>query len=330
MQISKNKGRIAFVVMAILLMITVAYSTMTGSVAVSIGEFIQGICGNFSENLKIVIDLRLPRIVIAIIAGCGIATGGVLLQSAMRNHLADAGILGINSGAMLMSVITAGLFPSLFFFSPLFAFIGGMGTFIMVYSLARQSGVNIMRIIIIGVIVNMVFTALSDALQSVRSSGNALSQYSLANLSMKTWEEVVQLGVIVAALLIIAIIIAPWCDILGLDDRAINSLGVNIVKIRFGIAVLGVAIASICTAFVGNIGFLGLIAPFIGRKFVGNKHRMLLPFSMVCGAFFMVLGDTVGRLIAAPNEIGVGLIMAVVGGPCFILMLRRSKVNYGK
>jgi iron complex transport system permease protein len=239
-------------------------------------------------------------------------------------------VIGISSGAAFIAVMIAALAPSLYFFTPLFAFAGGMLAFLLVYSLAWNAGLNPLRIILVGVAANAMFTGLSSAFNSF-SGGNLSGVASIVNgnITMKTWDDVGALFWYVLIGLMLSILTAQRCNLLALEDKTARSLGVSVNKSRLMVSFVAVLLASISTAIVGVISFLGLIAPHIGRLLVGSNHKALIPFSMLLGAFALLLADTLGRTIASPYEISAGILMAVIGGPFFIFLLKRSGRNYG-
>src|SRR5690625_1825397 len=157
-----NKKIISFIIAIILLVVTTIYSAVTGSIEVSAIELMKGLFTDTNENVQIIKDLRLPRIIISLFAGAALAVSGVLLQAVMRNPLAEPGIIGVSSGAAFISIIMVSLFPMLFFYTPLFAFVGGAFAFILVYMFSWKSGLNPLRMILIGVAINAAFTGLSE------------------------------------------------------------------------------------------------------------------------------------------------------------------------
>ena len=187
-----------------------------------------------------------------------------------------------------------------------------------------------MRIILTGVAVNSLFTGLSSALNSM-SGGDRTGVAAIveANITQKTWDDVTTLLPYVVAGLFLAMLFTQECNLLSLEDKTARGLGVNVNVTRIVISLVAVLLASISTAVAGAISFLGLIVPHIGRILVGSNHKMLIPFSAFFGAFTFLLADTIGRTIAAPNEVSAAVIMSVVGGPFFILLVRRSG-RYGK
>ncbi|MPW24262.1 iron chelate uptake ABC transporter family permease subunit [Alkalibaculum sp. M08DMB] len=323
-KIQKRKS-LSFFILIFLLCILFFIAINLGSIQIRFVELFKGLFIEFDENVATIYDLRFPRILIAILGGGALAVSGVLLQAVMKNPLADPGIIGISSGASMVSILLIAFFPSLYFFTPLFALLGGLISYILVYSLSWKSGLNPLRIVLVGVAVNAVFIGMIDAFQTM--TGGFLSGAASivnANISMKTWDDVKVLFIYVCIGMILALIVSGSCNLLTLEDKTARSLGVDVDKTRLLISFIAVMLASISTAIVGVIGFLGLIAPHIGRILVGSDHKLLIPYCAILGAFILLLADTLGRVIAVPYEISPSVIMAVVGGPCFIFLLKRG------
>lgn len=325
-----KKAVFAFFTLLILLLILFFVSVNSGSLKVGFTQLIKGLFVEYDSQVATVFDLRFPRIIIAMLAGAALSVSGVLLQAVMKNPLADPGILGISSGASFAAVIITAALPSLYFFTPLFALIGGMAAFFIVYSLSWNHGLSPLRIVLVGVAVNAVFTGLSGAFNSF--SGGNLSGVSAivnGNIAMKTWSDVNTLFWYVLFGLVCALLCAGKCNILMLEDKTVRGLGINVDRVRLLISFVAVLLASISTAIVGSIAFMGLIVPHIARLIIGSQHKSLVPFSMILGAFLLLLTDTLGRTIAAPYEISASILMSVFGGPFFILLLRKSGKTYG-
>ena len=194
-----------------------------------------------------------------------------------------------------------------------------MIAFVLVYSLSWKGGLSPLRIILVGVAVDAMFTGLSSALNSM-NGGNMSGVAAIVNgnITMKTWDDVKTLVPYVIVGLVLALIMTKMCNLLALEDKTARSLGINVNAMRIVISLIAVLIS-----------FLGLIVPHIGRILVGSDHKALVPFSALFGAFTFLLADTIGRTIAAPYEVSASIIMSVVGGPFFIILLRRSK-KYAK
>lgn len=328
--ISTRKKILSFVLTAVGLFILFIFAVNTGSLKVTPSELFCGLFIEYNPDVATIYDLRFPRIFIAMLGGAATAVSGVLLQAVMKNPLADPGIIGVSSGASLVAVIVTAFFPSLFFLTPMLAFIGGLIAFMLVYSLSWNGGLSPLRIILVGVAVNALCTGLMSAFNSATgSSYTGVASIVNANITQKTWDDFQTLAVYVVIGLIASFFVTNQCNLLSLEDKTARSLGMNVTRSRIVISVTAVLLASISTAVVGAISFLGLIVPHIARLLVGSNHKVLVPYSILLGAFTLLLADTIGRTVASPYEISAAVVMSVISGPFFIFLLRRSKQNYG-
>ena len=322
------RAALSFLILGVLLAALVFASINIGSLQVSFGELMRGLFVERIENVAAIYDLRFPRIVISLFAGAAVAVAGVLFQAVLKNPLSDPGIIGISGideEGNLLDYDTAFL-PALYFFTPLFAFGGGVLAFFLVYSLSWKGGLSPLRIILTGVAVSAMFSGLSDALNSMTGgSSSGVASIVEGNITQKTWEDVQTLLPYVIVGLVLAVLFSKMCNLMTLEDKTARGLGVNVNLMRILISLVAVLLASISTAVAGAVSFLGLIVPHIGRILVGSDHRALVPFSMLAGAFTFLLADTIGRTVAAPYEVSASIIMSVIGGPFFIILLRRSK-----
>ncbi len=327
--ISTRKKILSFVLTAVALFVLFIFAVNTGSLKVTPSELFSGLFIEYNPDVATIYDLRFPRIFIAMLGGAATAVSGVLLQAVMKNPLADPGIIGVSSGASLVAVIVTAFFPSLFFLTPMLAFIGGLVAFLLVYSLSWKGGLSPLRIILVGVAVNALCTGLMSAFNSATgSSYTGVASIVNANITQKTWDDFQTLAVYVVIGLVASFFVTNQCNLLSLEDKTARSLGMNVTRSRIVISVIAVLLASISTAVVGAISFLGLIVPHIARLLVGSNHKVLVPYSILLGAFTLLLADTIGRTVASPYEISAAVVMSVIGGPFFIFLLRRSKQNY--
>ena len=330
--VSTSRKVVVLLVTLVALLVLFFLAINTGSLNVSLQELFSGLFVSYDVKVTAIFDLRFPRIFIAIIGGAALAVSGVLLQAAIRNPLADPGIIGISSGASFFAAIVTAFFPALFNLTPLFAFLGGLVAFAIVYSLSWRGGLSPLRIILVGVAVSAMFSGLSSAFGS---SGVGLDTTGVAslvssNISMKGWDDVKTLALYGVIGLVLACFLFKRCDLLALDDKTVRSLGVHVDRNRIVVSAVAVLLASAATAVIGPVSFLGLVVPHIARILVGTSHNWLIPYSMVLGAFVFLLADTVGRVIFAPYEISAAVVMAVVGGPAFIVLLRKARGSYGQ
>lgn len=328
--LKRRNTSLYFLVVILMLLVTVYISVNTGSLEVSMRQLFYGLFVAYDPNVATVWDLRFPRIFIASLGGAALSVSGVLFQAAMKNPIADPGIIGVSAGASFVAVLVAAMFPSLYLFTPFFAFGGGIAACCLVYLLAFKNGLSPLRMILVGVAVNAVFSGLTQAIHSM-TGGNMTGVASIANsnISQKTWEDVYILSGYVVLGLVLAFIKFYQCDLLSLSDQTAKGLGINVTASRILVSLIAVVLASISTAEVGVVSFIGLIVPHIARLLVGSSHKVLIPFSMLGGALLMLAADTLGRTIAAPYEISASILLSIVGGPMLIILIRRSDKTYG-
>ncbi len=320
---------IAFGVMVVLLLAMTFFSMNTGTIQVGGMQLLKGLFVSYDETVATVVDLRFPRIVLSLLAGAAVSVSGVLLQAMLKNPLADPGIIGISAGAGFFAVVATALAPTLYALTPIVAFGGGIVAFGLVYALAWKDGASPLRILLVGVAIEALFSGLGSALNTMTGSSlSGVASIVEGNITQKTWSDVTTLLPYVAVGLLLSLLFAGTCNLFALEDTTIRGLGINVDRMRILVSLVAVLLAAISTAVVGAVAFLGLIVPHMGRLIVGSNHKVLLPFSMLLGAFVFLLADTIGRTIAYPYEISAAIIMSVVGGPFFILLLRRSK-KYG-
>lgn len=325
-----KKKIISFIIVTILLFIVTIYSATTGSIEVSAVELIKGLFTGTDDVVQIIKDLRLPRIIISLFAGASLAVSGVLFQAVMRNPLAEPGIIGVSSGAAFMSMVMISFFPMLFFYTPLFAFIGGALTFLLVYMFSWKSGLHPLRMILIGVAVHALFTGLSELfMMGNRNSITATFSVTTSTLTMKTWTDVKVIVIYGTIGLLLAFLVYAWCNHLGLEDKTLRNLGFRTNRARFVISIIAVLLASIATTIAGMFTFVGLLIPHIGRSLVGTNHKILIPFSAMMGALLILIADTLGRTVLSPIEIPASILLTVIGGPFLVFLLRKSDHMYG-
>ena len=315
----------AFVVTAALLLVMALCSMLVGGISVSIGEIFKGIFVEYNRDVAIIVELRFPRIIVSVLGGAAMAVSGVLLQAVMRNPLADPGIIGVSSSSAFFAVLITALLPAVSFLAPVFSFLGGLLAFVIVYVLAIKGGMSSTRLILIGLAVSTFFTALSTAFGQLTGGSSFAQSIVDGIIKSKTWDDVLVMSISVAVGAVSCVFCVKRCNLLSLSDRLAGSIGINVPRSRFAVSAVAVLLSAASTAIVGAVSFLGLIVPHIARLIVGNDHKKLVPFSAVLGAFVFLAADTFGRWIAYPYEISASILMAVVGGPVFLILLLRSK-----
>lgn len=322
----KRKPGLHFLI-AILLFFSALYiAVFTGSLNVSIGDLWQHFFITSNENVAVIIDMRIPRIFIAIFAGAALAVSGTLLQAVMKNPLADPGIIGVSSGASFLWLIGIMLFPDLYFWSPLFAFIGGALTFFLVFLFTWRSNLSPIRMILVGVALNAVFSSFTEILSFYNPFLSSGTRFAALNL--KTWNDVKIIVIFGTVGLILALFLYKICNLLILSDDTLTNLGVSVTQSRILVSAVAVLLAGVATAVAGVIPFIGLLIPHISRQLIGSDHKWLIPFSALSGSLLLLVADTIGRSFFHPGEIPAAMIMAIIGGPFLIFLLtRRNGLN---
>ncbi len=318
----------SFIIVCSLIVIVFFISAVSGSLKVTIGELISGLFSGTNENVAIIKDLRFPRLIIALFTGAALAVSGVLLQAVMKNPLAEAGIIGIAAGGRFVYILVVSLLPQLFFWTPLFSFLGGALACFLVFSLSWKSGLSPLRIILVGVAINATFSGLGQALTYFVGI-SSLTHATVSGLSLKTWNDVDVMVLYSSIGLVISLFLASWCNVLALQDKTAINLGFNLTKLRLIVSAVAVLLATVATSIAGVIAFVGLLIPHIGRLIVGTDHKVLIPFSALSGALLILVADTIGRMILPPNDIPASIIMMIIGGPFLIILLRKSERIHG-
>lgn len=278
---------------------------------------------------RIIWSLRMPRALLAALAGAGLALAGTVLQSLTRNPLADPWVLGISSGAGVgaVTVLVLGLGSGLLSVSG-GAFIGALGAFALVMLLAGRSLQGESTLFILaGVAVTQLLSALTSLITLWQADANAtrgVMFWLLGSFSDARWPQVGLCGL--AAALLLCWLRAGELDALAFGGVTAASLGVAVAPLKLLLYVVTTALTAAIVAFSGAVGFIGLTVPHVARRLVGSRHRQLLPASALCGALFAVAADTLARTLFAPREMPVGVLTALLGVPVFLLLLYR-KVN---
>ena len=320
-----NNKYLIIVIGAIALLLLLAILSTVGTVNLELKEIISALINNDNKMVTtIVYKMRLPRNILAAIVGANLAVAGVLLQSVMKNPLADPGITGVSTGASVAAIIILLLLPQYTGILPLIAFIGGAFACILVFIMAYKNGIKPGRIVLAGVAVNAILGGVISFLSTMYSDRIQSAMLWLnGSLATKTWVHVEMLFIYSIIGLIISLFLIRSANILQLGDDAATNLGVNANYSRLIICSVAVFLAAISTSVVGVISFVGLIVPHIARMIMGSDHKYTIPFSMVLGGMVLLVADTLGRTIGGAIEIPVGVIMSIFGGPFFLYLLRK-------
>ncbi len=330
------------------LLLSIPAAITLGTAEISVGEVVaiihSALTGQPVTNIpvgsvNIVWDLRLPRVLLAATVGAGLALVGTLMQSLVRNPLADPYILGISSGASVgaAAVILFNIFGLRSLFGAqavsVAGFAGASLAMVVVYLLSRSdTGLSPQRLILGGVAMSYVFAAITSLLiflGTPHAAGSVLF-WILGGLGRASWETLALPVLLFVLAALYALFRAPWLNALTLGEDLAISVGVPVQRFRRELFFVSALLTGVLVALSGAIGFVGLILPHVARLLVGSDHWRVILVSLPLGGLFLVWCDVIARTIAAPQVLPVGVITALIGGPLFVaLLVRRSPVSSG-
>ncbi|TBL77306.1 FecCD family ABC transporter permease [Paenibacillus thalictri] len=311
----------------LLLLILAVVSICVGAVSIPLGDIGASLTDPASPTYFIVHEVRLPRVLVGMLAGFGLAVAGVILQNLIRNPLASPDVIGITKGAGFAAAAVIFLFPkSPVYVLPIAAFAGAVITFLVLLALSRRLTLSPASLALIGVAIGAIFQAGTQYLIVTNPTNiNMALLWLSGSLWSRSWNHIAYLLPSLAVLLAFAGASFAKLNAFQLGDDIGASLGLRIVRERFWLLLLAVSLAGVSVSAVGAIGFVGLLAPHMARSLVGGLNQRLLPLAAVIGADLMLLGDCLGRVIIIPREVPVGVMTAVIGAPYFIYLLRRER-----
>lgn len=308
-------------------LISIFLISMTiGSAKISVTDVVKSLLNNSGETCsKVIRNIRLPRATLAMLVGINLALSGGIMQAIMNNPLAGPGIIGVSSGAGFFGIFVLLIFPEMTPMLPPITFIGAMVAVGMVYLLSWKKGLRPIRIILAGVAVNSFFGAGISALMifySDRVQGALL--FMSGTLDATTWSQVVMILPYTIIGTFLTITQTEKLNLLLLGDETATSLGLSVNRSRLMLTALSAVLAASAVSVVGLLGFVGLIVPHISRMIVGSNYKSLIPTAAIIGSILVLASDTFGRTIVNPIQIPVGIVMALLGTPFFLFLLRKS------
>lgn len=314
-------------VLCALALLSALLSMCLGAASLTPGEVVAALLGGGRDTAaQIVRYARLPRTCACLLAGSALAVSGAVIQGVLGNPLAAPNIIGVSSGAGLAVALCGALVPTAAALTPVAAFAGALGGVLLVLFIAERTGASRLTLVLAGVAVSGMFSAGVDAV--VTFVPDALAGYSdfrIGGLSNLTMARIVPaLWVILPAMLLV-FSLAGELDVLLLGADTAQSLGLRVRPLRLGLLALAAALAGAAVSFSGLLGFVGLIVPHIMRRLIGEDSRPLLAGCALGGAALLTLCDLLARLLFAPYELPVGIVLSFVGGPFFIWLLLRQR-----
>ncbi|WP_435299085.1 FecCD family ABC transporter permease [Timonella sp. A28] len=343
-QRKKTAYRILIPTLSITLVLVIVLSTSIGTIPVTPIEAAKIILGHLLPNMPWMTDgsltpvqdnavwqFRLPRVLLAALAGAALALAGALMQAVVHNSLAEPYILGVSAGAGVgaVSFIVLGIGVSTLGIGAS-AFIGAIIATAAVYVLARKNGrIAPQRLILAGVALGSLFSAVTSYLTISTDAQNVYSImfFLLGSVSAATMPQLILPVIAILTVGIFALTQSRALNALLIGDDAASSLGINVNKLRTTILIAAAFLTASVVSVAGGIGFVGLIIPHIARIIVGSDHRRMLPIALLAGAAFLAACDVLARTLAAPSEIPLGVLTALIGAPFFLWLLRRDSAD---
>lgn len=336
------------ILLAALLLASVTIAVMLGPVAIDPAtvwkiafSHLPGFSGMVEETWNhgqghIVWDIRFPRVLLGVIVGAGLSVAGVAMQALMRNSLADPYILGISSGASVGATLVI-LFGAFQYFGQyalsISAFLGALFAIGMVFLLARVAGrISTTRLLLSGIAISLMMSAATNVIVTMapREEGIRTAMYwMMGSLTGAKWTYLPLPALVVLGGTIFLLLQFRSLNALLMGDDTAITLGVNIHRFRISLILTMALLTGTLVSISGSIGFVGLMIPHIVRLLVGSDHRRVVPVSLFLGAIFIVWADVLARTVLAPEELPIGVVTALCGGPFFIWLLRRSSYSFG-
>ena len=325
--IRRNKG-VLFLGLGILVVVAVIASLLAGSVKVTAQEVIAALVGQdrTSTAARIILYSRLPRVCASLLAGASLAVSGMVIQTVLNNPLASPSIIGVNSSAGFAVALVCAIVPTAQKYTPLVSFVGALAGVLLVMALSQSTVAARITVVLAGVAISNLFSAGIDAVVTlVPDALNSVTDFRIGGFSGVTMAQLAPAAGIILVSLLILLSLSQQLDILALGSDTAQSLGLAVRPMRIVFLVLAAALAGAAVSFSGLLGFIGLIVPHIMRKLVGEESGVLLVSSCFGGAFFVTVCDLIARVIFAPFEIPVGIVLAFAGAPFFLWLLFKQR-----
>ena len=316
-----------FAVLGAVTLIAAVLSISLGPVSIAPWDVIRAlITGEGGTNAQIVLYARLPRTAGCILAGAALAVSGAITQSVLANPLAAPSTIGVNSGAGLAAAVCCAVAPTAQAALPIAAFAGAMAAAMLVLFIAERTGAAKITLVLAGVAISNILAAGVDAVVTFAPDAlNAYSDFRIGSLQNLTLVRLAAPAIVTAIALIAAFTLTNELDVLMLGGETAESLGLRAGRMRIVLLAVAAALAGAAVSFAGLLGFIGLVAPHIMRRFTGDEARLLLPASALGGAAMLLVCDLASRMLFAPYELPVGITLSLIGGPFFIWLLLRQR-----
>lgn len=322
----KHSNKTALAVGIIITALSFVTALLIGSTKINFfGAISEILGGKLATDGNILLHVRLPRAAAACLAGSALAVSGVIIQAVLNNAMASPSIIGVNAGAGFGVSLLSALLPAAVTLIPAAAFVGATLTGILIYLIAAKTGASRITITLTGIAVSSLLTAMMSGVKALfPDTAYNLSSFSVGGFSGINTSTLTLSGCAIALCLVAAVIFSKKLDILALGEDTAHSLGMNVPLARLSFLVLAGALAGLAVSFAGLLGFIGLVIPHITRRLAGSRHTVLVPASALFGASFVLICDTLSRVLFAPYELPTGILLSLIGGPFFIMLIFSS------
>ncbi|WP_422661578.1 FecCD family ABC transporter permease [Paenibacillus sp. EC2-1] len=314
-------GLFVLIAIFVIAMVFGAANTTLSDLWLALTSNVQG------DKISILREIRLPREIAAIFVGAALAISGAIMQGMTRNPLADPGLIGLTAGANAALAVTIAWIPSVNYFGIMIAcFIGAAIGAIMVLSMGtiKKGGFSPLRLVLAGAAVTAFLHAVSEGIGIYYKISKDVSMWTAGGLIGTTWGQLQIIIPVIVVGIIIAVFLSRQLTILSLSEEVAVGLGQKTMRVKAVLFIVVIALAGASVALVGNMAFIGLMVPHIVRAIVGTDYRFIIPMSAICGASFMLFADTLGRTINIPYETPVAAIVALMGLPFFLIIVRKG------
>ncbi len=320
--------RYVYLSLTVILILLAVLSVSLGAVSISFKEIITLISGGEikSSHRSIILYTRIPRTIACVLVGSSLAVSGAIIQSVLNNPLSAPNIIGVNSGAGFFVLLCSFLFPTVVYLRPIFAILGAVTAVFTVLLISEKSGSSKLTLILTGVAVSGIFTAGVDFIISIDSdAATGYADFKIGSFAGVSMKNLYLPAAVTVICLIISLMLTNELDVLSLGHDTAFSLGLNAKKMRNIFLVISCFLAASAVSVSGVIGFVGLLVPHALRRLVGSEAKPLIISSILGGASLTLGADLSSRLLFAPNELPVGILLSFVGGIFFIFLLLRQR-----
>ncbi|MFB4213190.1 FecCD family ABC transporter permease [Shouchella sp. JSM 1781072] len=326
--VRNRRRKLLAIILPIFLIASMIGGIFFGAVQFTFSDLTSAFQQNDEANALILFNVRLPRLLVAAMAGSCLAAAGAILQGVMKNPLADPSIIGVTAGAGLAASVAMVALPQFGYLTPVFAFIGAFVAVLCIYGLSWEKGASPLKIILAGVAINALCGALQSGIMILYSDRvQAILPWLAGGFQGRGWYHVEFVWPYVVGGLFLTLFAIRPLNLLLLGDNTAKLLGAPVERIRFLLILLAALLAGAAVSVAGLLGFVGLVVPHMIRLLIGSDSRYLVPFSIVGGAALVVFTDSLARTVFDPIELPVGILLACLGAPFFLYLLKRNSIR---